>query len=88
MKYCRIPPGDAPMADAFNLMVCAYHAQQSPQLAQETERMAKTIARNVEDWEDVAANLALLAAQLATAAGPEISEQIRLAIEADNLIPA
>ena len=100
MKYCRIPPGDDPMADAYNLMVCAHHAQQSPEVAKAAERMARTITSRVTDWEDVAANLAILAAKFANfcdQAMPEEvdgkkydrpSEKIRLAIEANNLIPA
>ena len=61
MEYCSVPPGDDPMADAFNLMVCAWYANHS-HLSSEAERMAKAISRSVTDWEVVAARLAFLAA--------------------------
>jgi hypothetical protein len=65
MKYSSIPPGDDPMIDAYNLMVSAWHADHKPLLASEAERMAKAISRSVNDWEEIAGYLALLACRFA-----------------------
>lgn len=95
MKVCKVPPGDDPMADAFNLAYCAWVASFRPEAAGAAEKMAKTIAASVTDWEGVSAHLALLAAQFmnfADQAMPEgyerPTEKFRLAIEANNLVPA
>jgi hypothetical protein len=89
VKYCNVPPGDGdPMADAYNLVVCAYIAMHTPAVSATAQRMARQIERRIDDWEVVGGYMAVLAAQLASNCPPETLEQIRLAVEADNLIPA
>lgn len=101
MKVCKVPPGDAPAADAFNLTYCAWVASFRPEAAEAAQRMAKTITAKVTDWEEVAAYLAIIAANFvnfadrampeANADGvpyPRPSEKFRLMIETDNLVPA
>jgi hypothetical protein len=65
--------------------VCAWHAQHSPKLVDETERMARLIVRHVDDWEDMAAHLALLASMLAS---PAEAAKVRLEIGRRNLATA
>jgi hypothetical protein len=102
VEYCKIPPGDNEMADAYNLMVCSWIARHQPKLSGEAERMAKAICHSVTDWETVAASLAFLAAEFGNfcdKAMPEThpvtgvpcqrpTEKYRLAIEGKNLVPA
>jgi hypothetical protein len=95
VKFCSVPPGVSPLADAYNLMVCAWYAEHQPKLASEAERMAKTISRNVNDWEEIAGYLALLAMKsthFVNEALPEDyvkgSERWRLAIEEHERVPA
>ena len=52
MKYCRVVPGEDPMADAYNLMAAAYNDDQ---------HAAENVARLVKDWEAVAGKLAAIA---------------------------
>jgi hypothetical protein len=100
VEYCKIPPGEDDMADAYNLMVCSWLARHRPQLASEAERMVKAICRSVSDWEEVAASLAFLAAEFGNfcdRAMPEANadgvpytrptERYRLEIEKRNLVP-
>ena len=101
MRPCKVPPGDDPAADAYNLTYCAWVSSYRPESAVAAQRMAKTITAKVTDWEDVAAYLAIIAANFvnfadrampdANAAGvpyPRPSEKFRLAIENNNLVPA
>ena len=100
MKYSSIPPGDNPMADAYNLIVSAWHAQHAPKLAGEAERVAKHVAASVNNWEEIAGNLALLASMFADFCDkampeevsgvkyPRPSAKVMLAIESKNLVPA
>ena len=88
------------MADAYNLMVSAWHAQYAPKLAGEAQQMVKAIAASITEWDETSADLAVLAAQLAhfcDQAMPEEvdgkkyerpTEKIRLLIEKRNLVPA
>jgi hypothetical protein len=85
MDYCKVPPGQDEMADAYNMMVCAYQAQHSPLLAEQTEKMARAIVRRVDDWEDATAYLSLLASKILD---PVKAEKFRLEIEKRNLVPA
>ncbi len=93
MKPCKVPPGDDAMADAYNLAYCAYVAHYSPAATAAAERMVKTISARVNDWEQVSAALALIAAtglrqlDLIMPEDKKPSEGLRLAIEADNLAP-
>ena len=52
MRYSRTPPGDSPLADAYNLLV-ATHLKD--------KRMADTISAKVTNWSRVAADLAIIA---------------------------
>ena len=52
MRYSRIPPGDSPMADAYNLMVAAHHNDKC---------IADTVSARVTNWAAVAAHLAAIA---------------------------
>jgi hypothetical protein len=76
MKFCSIPPGENPMADAWNLVAAAWHAQHAPQLVPEAKRMAKTIAASVTDWEETAADLAVIAAVFADFSDRAMPEEV------------
>jgi hypothetical protein len=52
MRYSRTPPGDHPLADAWNLVVAS---------ALNDKRMAETVSERVSDWPQIAAYLATLA---------------------------
>lgn len=81
MKFIRQPPGDDPHADAYNLVVAASIAETAPDTA---ERVVRTITRRITDWEQLAANLALVGAKLAVSD----PETVRKAIENNSLVPA
>jgi hypothetical protein len=87
LEYLRTPPGDGdPMADAWNLVTCAWYAMHHPALADEAQRMARMIERRINDWEVVGGYMAVLAAKLATACPLATVEQMRLAIEQMELV--
>lgn len=52
MRYSRTPPGDSPLADAYNLMVATHHKD---------KRTIDTISARVTNWTRVAADLAIIA---------------------------
>jgi hypothetical protein len=52
MRYSRTPPGDSPVADAYNLMVAAHRKD---------KRMTDTVSESVRDWSVIAAHLAAIA---------------------------
>jgi hypothetical protein len=74
------------MADAWNLVACAYHAMHNPNTSDESQRMARIIERSIMDWEVVGGYIAVLAAQLATGCQPGTVEKMRLAIEEMQLV--
>jgi hypothetical protein len=74
MEFSRQPPGDDIHADAYNLVVAASITKTQPDVA---ERVVRTITRRITDWEDIAAHLALVGAELAISD----PETVRKAIE-------
>jgi hypothetical protein len=78
MRYSRTPPGDSPLADAYNLMVATHHKD---------KRMIGTISAKVTDWNRIAADLAIIASLYAGYADyvtPEECPTELLAVLADK----
>jgi len=74
------------MADAWNLVACAWRALHHPALADEALRMARMIERRIDDWEVVGGHMAVLAAHFATGCHPATVEKVRLAVEEMQLV--
>jgi hypothetical protein len=100
VEFCKVPPGEDHMADAYNLMVCAWVAHKHPKMEREAKKMAEAICRSVNDWEPVSAGLAFFAAEFGNFADKALPEEFngkkyerpteryRLEIEKRNLVQA
>ncbi len=81
MRFSRVPPGEAPASDAYNLIVAACLGD---------ERASETIASRVQDWLPVAAYLAGYAAIVISKVNetnPRMMEMIAETIDVKYQIP-